>query len=116
MSNDSVMVPLATLKRWEDEFGHRIPVDFLREVLDLIPAPPKVGDTITGRQFAALPPLSVAIDTDGDVWVVTNSSDATVVRSDGTYASHDDIVTEEDVYGAIDLHQGTLVHIGEEVI
>lgn len=126
MSNETVQVPLDLLNALKNSvinrqghpggYAEATVVDTaLQHVLDLIPAPPKVGDKITGQQFAALPPLSVAIDTDGDVWVVTNCGDATLIEKKSVYASREDIVTDDGTYTAADMGQGTLVHIGEEV-
>lgn len=80
------------------------------ELIALIPDPIKVGDKITGVQFASLPPLSVAIDSDGDVWVRTEDEYASLIAKDGDY-----VTTEEGTYIASDIGNGTVVHIGREV-
>lgn len=113
MSNETVEVPVEALRQMQNWFsgeptdyapGSGLPVLLAVEV----PEPLKVGDTITGEQFAALPPLSVAIDYDGDVWVHTGGG-ATLTQAEGT-----EYLTA-DYYLASDLGHGTLVHIGEEV-
>lgn len=120
---ETVEVPVKALEALRDSrLGHGTPQgDYatvlivekaLANLVAFIPEPPKVGDTITGQQFAALPPRSVAIDTDGDVWIRTNDEDATIVEKTSVYASHNDVVTSPDALYASTFSQGTLVHIG----
>lgn len=72
-----------------------------------VPQPLEVGTTITGQQFAALPPRSVAVDTDGDVWVLSGENAAALVQKEGALD-----YSVSDYYLATDMGQGVLVHIG----
>jgi hypothetical protein len=79
VTDQTVAVPVAVLQRLRGSFIEERPMDntitarreAVLEVLDYIPAPPKVGDVLTAGQVADLPPKSVLRDRDGDVWVTT---------------------------------------------
>lgn len=120
---ETVQVPVDLLNSLKASIVRRTNDGWLQEsyvtgtsvdkLIALIPEPIKVGDRINGTQFAALPPLSVAIDSDGDVWVRTAPGDATLVQAGGPFDQ--EYTTEPDAYLATDLGSSTVVHIGEEV-
>lgn len=72
MTEQTVSVPLELLQALKDEYplaASRVE-GAIPALANLIPAPPKVGDTLTAEQVATLPVRAVVIDSDGDAWVV----------------------------------------------
>ncbi len=70
MTDQTVSVPVAELIALRDDVTNWESVAPLAAVLARIPAPPKVGDTLTAEQIKALPVGALVVDAQEDPWMV----------------------------------------------
>lgn len=112
---DTVAVPVDLIKRLKDNYPYTVRAtqsNPVRDIYALLPDPVKVGEPLTEKQIAALPPRSVVVDEDGDLWIVGRDGVTSLVGFNPDGRPRNDGGTAEELAG----YNNTLVHIGGEFV